>query len=98
MVRLDLPVNPGKYLSARGTLDSNRQLVVEIGNPTRLTVTDVRVTVRYLDAQGATREQSRQFDAQLEPGQTTRWATGLGPFASTAEFEVAVAAASVVSD
>ena len=93
--RLDLPTNPGKYLTARGTLDGNGQLIVEVGNPTRVPVADVLVTVRYTDAQGAARELSRQLTGQLPPGQALRQATGLGPFAATAAFEVAVAAARV---
>ena len=92
-VRLDLPTSPGKYLTARGTLDGNGQLIVEVGNPTRVLVADVLVTVRYADAQGAAREQSRQLTGQLPPGQALRQAMGLGPFATTAAFEVAVAAA-----
>jgi tetratricopeptide (TPR) repeat protein len=94
-VRLDLPTNPGKYLAARGTLDGNGQLIVEVGNSTRVLVADVLVTVRYMDAQGAVREQSRQLTGQLPPGQAVRQATGLGPFASTAAFEVTVAGARV---
>jgi predicted Zn-dependent protease len=91
-VRLDLPTNPGKYLTVRGTLDGNGQLVVEVGNPTRVLVADVLVTVRYMEA-GVVREQSRQLTGQLPPGQALRQATGLGPFASTAAFEVAVTGA-----
>jgi hypothetical protein len=94
-VRLDLPTNPGKYLTARGTLDGNGQLIVEVANPTRVLVADVLVTVRYADAQGAVHEQSRQLTGQLPPGQALRQAMGLGPFASTTTFEVTVAAARV---
>ena len=36
------PNNPGKYIQARGGLDNAGQLVVEVANPTRVTVTDVR--------------------------------------------------------
>jgi predicted Zn-dependent protease len=89
-VRLDLPANPGKYLAARGALDGNGQLIVELGNPTRVPVADVLVTVRYSDSQGAIRELGRRFSGELAPGQATRWATGLGPFTSTAAFQVAV--------
>ncbi len=95
-VRLDLPTNPGKYLAARGTLDGNGQLILEVGNPTRVPVADVLVTVRYTDAQSAVREQSRQLTGQLPPGQALRQATGLGPFTSTAAFAVTVTAARVL--
>jgi tetratricopeptide (TPR) repeat protein len=97
-VRLDLPANPGNYLAARGVLDGNGQLVVEIGNPTRVRAADVQVVVRYADAQGAVREQSRRFAGELAPGQSARWATGLGPFTSTNAFQVAVAGARVLDN
>jgi beta-barrel assembly-enhancing protease len=95
-VRLDLPSNPGKYLTARGVLNDKAELVVELGNPTRLPVADVLVTVRYTDPQGAIREVNRRFSGELPPGQSTRWATGLGPFTSTAAFQVAVSSARAV--
>ena len=95
-MRLDLPNNPGKYIQARGGLDNSGQLVVEVANPTRVTVTDIVVTVRYADAQGAIRELGRRV-AQLPPGQGTRIATGLGPFTSTNQFEVGVTDANVAT-
>jgi tetratricopeptide (TPR) repeat protein len=95
LVRLDLPTNPGKYLVARGTLDGSGLLFIEVANSTRIPVADVLVTARYTDAQGAVREVSRQLTGQLPAGQSLRHATGLGPFASTASFEVKVAAARV---
>jgi tetratricopeptide (TPR) repeat protein len=96
-VRLDLPANPGRYIQARGGLDSSGQLVVEVANPTRVAVSDVLVAVRYADAQGAIRELSRRID-QLPPGQITRFATGLGPFGSAEQFQVGVTGARVASN
>jgi len=95
-VRLDLPANPGKYVAARGVLDGNGQLIVELGNPTRVPIADVLVTVRYADSQGAIREMNRRFSGELPPGQSTRWATGLGPFTSTDAFQVTVGGARAV--
>jgi predicted Zn-dependent protease len=94
-VRLDLPTSPGKYLTARGTLDASGHLLVEVGNPTRIPVADVLVTVRYTDPQGAVQERSQQFPGELAAGQAARLATGLGPFASASEVQLAVAAARV---
>jgi beta-barrel assembly-enhancing protease len=93
-VRLDLPNNPGKYIQARGGLDNSGQLVVEVANPTRVAVTDVVVAVRYADSQGAIRQVGRRIN-DLPPGQATRFATGLGPFSSSQQFEVGVAEARV---
>jgi predicted Zn-dependent protease len=94
-VRLDLPANPGEYIAARGGLDSAGQLVVEIGNPTRVAVADVVVVVRYADAQGAIRELNRGIN-ELPPGQTVRLATGLGPFTATNQFQVSISRARVL--
>jgi predicted Zn-dependent protease len=91
-VRLDLPANPGKYVQARGGLDSNGQLIVEVANPTRVPMTEVLVAVRYADAQGAVREVGRRID-RLAPGEATRFATGLGPFSSAQQYQVSVAGA-----
>jgi beta-barrel assembly-enhancing protease len=93
-VRLDLPNNPGRYIQARGGLDNAGQLVVEVANPTRVAVRDVVVAVRYADSQGAIRELGRRIN-DLPAGQATRFATGLGPFTSSQQFEVGVAGARV---
>ncbi len=93
-VRLDLPNNPGRYIQARGGLDNSGQLVVEVANPTRVAVRDVIVAVRYADSQGALRELGRRIN-ELPAGQATRFATGLGPFTSSQQFEVGVAGARV---
>jgi len=96
-VRLDLPANPGKYLAVRSGLDERAQLIVDLANPTRVTVADVTVAVRYADAQGAVQEITRRFTGELGPGAGSRWATGLGPFTSSEAYQVAIAAARVVS-
>jgi beta-barrel assembly-enhancing protease len=94
-VRLDLPQNPGQYLGVRAALDSDGRLIVEVTNPTRIAVADVVVSVRYVDADGATRQQSRALPGRLAPGAAQRAATGLGPFTSPQAYQVAIAAARV---
>jgi predicted Zn-dependent protease len=94
--RLDLPANPGKYLAVRGVLDERGQLIVDLANPTRLTVADVTVAVRYADAQGAVREINHRFTGELAPGAASRWATGLGPFTSDEAYQVGIADARVI--
>jgi predicted Zn-dependent protease len=88
-VRLDLPANPGNYVQARAGLDSNGQLIVEVANPTRVPMADVVVAVRYADAQGSVREAARRIN-RLGAGESTRFATGLGPFSSTQQFQVGI--------
>jgi hypothetical protein len=95
-VRLDLPSNPSKYIQARGGLDNAGQLIVEVANPTRVTLTDIVVAVRYADSQGAIRELARRIN-QLPPGEATRFTTGLGPFTSPEQFQVDVSSARVAS-
>jgi hypothetical protein len=92
-MRLDFPQNPGKYLSVRGGLDNQGQLIVELANPTRSTITDVVVGVRYVDAQGQVRQINQQFRGQLAPNEAQRIATGLGPFSRPDAFEVGVVSA-----
>jgi hypothetical protein len=77
--------------------DNSGQLVVEVGNPTKVTVTDVLVNVRYADG-GAIREVNRQISGRLEPGTAQRWATGLGPFTRPDAFQVALAGARIVGN
>jgi predicted Zn-dependent protease len=93
-VRLDLPNNPGNYIQARGGLDNSGQLIVEVANPTRVTISDVVVAVRYADSEGRVREVGRRV-GRLPPGQATRLATGLGPFTSAQQFQVGIADARV---
>lgn len=96
-VRLDLPSNPGKYLQVRTGTDNNGQLVIEIGNPTNVVVTDILVNVRYVDG-GAVRELNRQVSGRLEPGTAQRLATGLGPFTRPDAYQVALAAARIAGN
>ncbi len=94
-VRLDLPSNPSKYIDAEGKLDPSGQLILELGNPTRLPVTDVVVTIRYWDAEGSVKEVDRQFTNELPPGGKLRSATGLGPFTSADACEIGIVGARV---
>jgi predicted Zn-dependent protease len=96
-VRLDLPANPGKYLQVRTGTDNAGRLVIEIGNPTNVVVSDVLVNVRYAEG-GAVREVNREISGRLEPGTVQRWATGLGPFTRPDAFQVALSGARIVGN
>lgn len=93
IVRLDLPQNPGNYLQVRTALDNAGQLIVEVANPTGVTVADIGVSIRYADAQGAIRQVGRSFAGQLRPNETRRAATGLGPFTRPDAYQVAITSA-----
>jgi predicted Zn-dependent protease len=97
LARLDLAQNPGQYLSVRTGLDASGLLVIELGNPTTVTVADVGLRVRYQDPQGAVREASRVVAGPFAPNATQRLATGLGPFPSTNAYEVTLESARVVT-
>jgi tetratricopeptide (TPR) repeat protein len=97
LVRLDLPQNPGQYLSVRTGLDGAGQLVIELGNPTPVSVADVGVRVRYQDQQGAVQELRRVAEGPFAANASQRFATGLGPFASPNAYEVTLDSARVVA-
>lgn len=97
VVRLDLPNDPSRYLTVRGALDTTGRLGVEVANPTRLRVGDVRLAIRYVDAQGNVQVSQQGLREALPPGGVGRLATGLGPFTSDRSFEVTIASASVVT-
>ncbi len=96
VVRLDLPANPGQYLSLRTGLDAASMLAIEIGNPTRAAVADIRVTIAYADAQGTTRRVGRTFAGPLAAGTTRQLATGIGPIAAGQNYAVSITSARVV--
>ena len=96
ILRLDLPQNPERYLSIAGGLDTNGQLLVEVANPTAVEVGGIELIVSYREA-GQVRQARRVLPGSLAAGARQRLATGLGPFASAADFDVSIGAARLVS-
>ena len=96
MVRLDLPQNPGRYLQLVAYTDTQGQLIVQIGNPTSVIVADFGLLIRFVDDQGAIRETNRVLNQALQPGDSTRFATGIGPFVSSDSYQVELQTARVV--
>lgn len=96
VVRLDLPANPSQYLSLSSGLDASSMLTIEIRNPTRVAVADVRVTIAYADAQGTTRRIGRTFPGPLAAGAAQRLATGVGPIAPGQNYAVSITSARVI--
>lgn len=95
LMKLDLPENPGKYIRAQGGLDGSGMLLVAVGNPTSVPVTDIAIAIQYVDAQGQTREVQRKLSGTLAAGQQTQVSTGIGPFQSAEQFRVALASARI---
>jgi predicted Zn-dependent protease len=95
-VRLDLPRRPGTYLTLATGLDTNGRLYIDVGNPTTVGVRGIQITIRYTDS-GQARVVERTLDGTLAPGQSRRFATGLGPFATAAAATAALDTATVVA-
>ena len=70
LVTLDLPANPNSYLRTDINLNQNRMVIVQISNPTPVSVRDVNVLVRYPDSQGRTREVVREIRGTIPPGKS----------------------------
>ena len=93
LMRIELPQNPGKYVRTQAGLDPQGKLVIAVGNPTRVSLTGIAVSVQYMDAKGALREFRRTLNGTLAAGQQLSMATGLGPFQTADQFRVAITAA-----
>jgi len=98
MVRLDLPQNPGRYLQLAAYTDAQGQLIVQIGNPSAVTVTDLGLVIRYIDGQGALRQTDRALRQTLQRGAGAQFATGLGPFTSPDSYQVEIQTARVINN
>ena len=98
MVRLDLPQNPGRYLQVATATDAQGQLIVQISNPTGVTVANLGMAVRFYDSQGTVRETNRVMNQALQPGQRVQLATGLGPFSSANSYQVELQNARIITD
>lgn len=95
LLELDLPSNPGEYVQARAGLDSNGQLLVQIGNTTKVNLNRIALQIRYVTSDGGIKTLNRRLNGTLAAGQATRVETGLGPFAAANQYEVTVTGAQV---
>ena len=98
LVRLELPGDPAKYLALRTSLTTGGQLRVELANPTRLTVGQIVLAIRYIDTQGVLQQTRRELRDPLPPSGAREYATGLGPFTSTQSYEVLIERANVIAE
>ncbi len=67
-VRLDLPRNPDRYVETRLGQDASGRLILQIYNPTPVSLIDLRVRVDVRTVQGDTLRYDRKL-TRLEPGQ-----------------------------
>jgi len=98
MIRLDLPQNPGRYLQLATFTDANGQLIIQVTNPTEVTVASLNLEIRYVDSQTGIRQLNRAMNRSIAPGTGTQLATGLGPFSNAASYQVEIQTARIVSN
>jgi tetratricopeptide (TPR) repeat protein len=97
IIRLDLPANPGQYVSLQSGLDASGMLILEIANPTRVAIADIRVVIAYTDQQGSSRQITRTLAETLPPGTSRRLGTGVGPITTGQSYAVSVTSARAVA-
>jgi len=95
LVKLELPSNPGAYVSRRCDPDANGKLVVSVRNDTSVQLTGVQVVVQYADAAGRQLQQRYDVRGQIPPGQIANVNTGLGPYTSGSDCPATVTAAQI---
>jgi len=79
LVFLDLPANPNSYLRTDINLNQKRMVIVQISNPTPVSVRDVNVLVQYPDSQGRALEVVKEIKGTIAPGKSALIEVGIGP-------------------
>ncbi len=95
LVKLELPSNPGAYVSRRCDPDANGKLIVSVRNDTSVQLTGVQVSVQYVGETGRQQQSRYAIRGQIPPGQIASVNTGLGPYVAGSECPVRVVAAQV---
>jgi predicted Zn-dependent protease len=95
-IRLDLPMNPDRYLVLAVGLDTNGRLLIDIGNATEYEIGGIAVSISYIEG-GQARLVRRTLDGTLTPGNGRRYATGLGPFTTNTAYQVVIDTARVIA-
>lgn len=93
LVKLELPTNPGAYVSRRCDPDANGNLVVSVRNDTTVQIRDVQIVVQYGDSAGRQQQRRQAIRGQIPPGQIASVNTGLGPYVAGSNCPATVVAA-----
>ncbi|MFW2405591.1 MAG: tetratricopeptide repeat protein, partial [Gammaproteobacteria bacterium] len=72
LARLELPQKPYRYLNTRLGQDADGSIIVEINNPTGLSVNVSELTVEYLRPDGQTQSRTETIRGRLEAGTAAR--------------------------
>ena len=95
LVKLELPTNPGAYVSRRCDPDANGNLVVSVRNDTTVQISGVQIVVQYADAAGRQQQIRETIREQIPPGKIASVTTGLGPYAAGSNCPATVVAAQI---
>ena len=79
LLRLDLPINPSRYLHAGFKRDQRGNLQIMVNNPTSVPVEQVRVRLNFVDAAKRHRTAIVPFNRVVYPGKVQTQATSIGP-------------------
>lgn len=99
LVRLDLPDNPQNYLKVNTSLDSRGYVSAGVHNTTDMTVSNVKLRIRYRDERGQLQERHRNVTGTIAPGNAASIPLGIGPLVDPSmlnTIDVRVTGASVV--
>ncbi len=95
LVKLELPSNPGAYVSRRCDPDANGKLIVSVRNDTSVQLTGIQVSVQYVGETGRQQQSRYAIRGQIPPGQIASVNTGLGPYVAGSDCPVRVVAAEI---
>ena len=87
LVDLDLPRNPGRYLSVQPALDANDYLLARITNSAPVAVRNVHLLIRYRDGRGYQRDIARTIQGTIGSNRRVEVALQLGPLTDSTVFK-----------
>jgi hypothetical protein len=73
LVRLDLGQNTSRYVATRAVLDSNGYIWVELGNLTEIPLSNIEISITWLDDTGRQRQGKKMYRGPLGGGQQDRF-------------------------
>ncbi len=76
LVLIDIAGDPGKYVAAAFGADSSGRIYCIIGNRTKIDLSGIRISARFIDDGGSTVETGKSFDAVLQGGMQANIPTG----------------------
>jgi len=87
LTKLDLPVNPNRYIRVQPGMSSNGYGSADIQNASTVPIGGIRLLIRYLDTEGRARQITRPVPGIIAPGRAVRIPLGIGPFSQPEQFE-----------